>query len=206
MKKVLHALLLVAVYTFYVRIGQQVVDEWIGRGPGKGVGALVVFGLILGLGLFVAAKLRPRDVGWRFDNFGRDLLLGVLGLAALAAGLVALLLVFRGVRPTDVLAGVVDTPWRERVLFLGIGLGAALAEETLFRGYLQSALAETMGLAAGIALTAMVFAVSHLQLTAVALIAKLYAGLVFGVLRGKERSLVAPATAHVLYWVTFGWM
>jgi membrane protease YdiL (CAAX protease family) len=206
MKRVLHALLLIAAYTFYVRIGQQVVDEWIGPGPAKGVGALIIFGLILGLGLFVAAKLRPRDVGWRFDHVGRDLALGVLGLVILSAGLLALLSVFRGVRPSDVIAGVVDTPWRQRVLFLGIGLGAALAEETLFRGYLQSELTETVGLSASVALTATVFAVCHLQFTALALAAKLFAGLVFGLLRGRDRSLVAPATAHVLYWVTFGWM
>src|SRR5262249_40170851 len=206
MKRVLHALALVAAYTFYVRLGQPVVDAWFGPAVGKGVGALVVFGLILGLGLFVAARLHLRDVGWRGGNVARDMLLGALGLVALTAGLLALLFVFRGVRPTDVLAGVVETPLRERAMFLGIGLGAALAEETLFRGYLQTALVETRVSPAALGLARTGFGVSHLQLTGIGVAAKLYAGLVFGVLRGKDRSLVAPATAHVLYWVTFGWM
>jgi hypothetical protein len=206
MRRIVHALVLVAAYTAYVRIGQDMVEARIGPGPGKGVGALVVFGLILGVGLFVVAKLRPRDVGWRADNLARDLALGVAGAAVLAVGLIGILAAFRGVQPADVIAGVIDTPLRARLMFLGIGLGAALAEETLFRGYLQPALAGAVGIAGGIALTATVFAVSHLQFAPIALGAKLFSGLVFGLLRGRDRSLVAPATAHVLYWVTFGWV
>src|SRR5262249_43803573 len=96
MRRIVHALILIAAYSAYVRLGQDAVEQRLGPGPGKGVGALVVFGLILGVGLFIVGKLRPRDVGWRADRVARDVGLGVVGAAVLAVGLIAILVVFRG--------------------------------------------------------------------------------------------------------------
>jgi len=198
MKRLAHALVLVVVYALMVFVVSPRLYGWVGPPVGMVIGALVIFGGILWLGLFRATGLRPRDVGWRFDRFWRDVSIGVIGFVGLAAGFCVLMWAWQGVAPPELLASVARMPMGRRMMALGIGLGAALAEETLYRGYLQPA--------AGLVPTAVVFSFGHLNFTPLALASHFWSGLVFGALRGRDRSLVAPATAHVLFWTVFGWM
>ena len=198
MKRIAHALVLICLYAVMVFVVSPRLYEWVGPPVGMVIGALVIFGGILWLGLFRAAGLRPRDVGWRFDRLGRDALIGVIGFVGLGAGICVLMWAWQGVAPPEFLAHVARMPMGRRMMALGIGLGAALAEETLYRGYLQPA--------AGLVPTAIMFSLGHLSFTPLALVSHFWSGLVFGALRGRDRSLVAPATAHVLLWAVFGWM
>jgi hypothetical protein len=49
-------------------------------------------------------------------------------------------------------------------------------------------------------MTAAIFAVGHLQFRCLRLLELLYQGLIFGVLRGADRTLFASGTAHALLW------
>ena len=198
MKRIAHALVLICLYALMVFVVSPRLYEWVGPPVGMVVGALVIFGGILWLGLFRATGLRPRDVGWHFDHAGRDAAIGVVGFVLLGAGICVIAWVARGTTPPELLASVAGMPMGRRMMALGIGLGAALAEETLYRGYLQPA--------AGLVPTAIVFSLGHLSFAPLALVSHFWSGLVFGALRGRDRSLVAPATAHVLLWAVFGWM
>ena len=92
----------------------------------------------------------------------------------------------------------------QRALFFFIGLIAAFSEESIFRGYLQPALTNRFGSAVGIVVTATFFAAYHLQFAPLRLLSLALIGLVYGVLRGRDRSLVAPGVAHALCWAVLG--
>ena len=198
MKRLAHALVLVVVYALMVHVVSPRLYQAVGFPVGVVIGALVIFGGILWLGLFRTAGLRPRDVGWRFDQLGRDAAIGLVGFIGLAAGICVIAWVAGGTAPPELLSSALHTPMGRRMTAIAIGIGAALAEETLYRGYLQPA--------AGLVPTAIVFSLGHLSFTPVALVGHFWSGLTFGALRARDRSLVAPATAHVLAWAVFGWM
>lgn len=52
--------------------------------------------------------------------------------------------------------------------------------------------------------TALIFDLLHLNFSTSSLLAKLGFGLVFGLLRERSGSLVAPFVAHALFWVLAG--
>jgi membrane protease YdiL (CAAX protease family) len=77
-------------------------------------------------------------------------------------------------------------------------------EETLLRGYLQPAFIARWGTVAGILMTAAGFALYQLNPRPYALAAKFAFGIILGVLKGRDRSLFAPAVAHALLWNIVG--
>jgi CAAX protease family protein len=161
---------------------------------------------LLALAAFATIRQRAAllDLGWRIERPVPELALALLGSAAVMLGLAAVFVPLEGRRVGDVLDQIASYSASERLGFLAIGIQAALVEETLFRGWLQSTLVELHGFAVGLAITAVVFGLSHLTLDPVRLSALIFIGLVYGALRGRTHSLLAPAIAHVLTWVVWG--
>ncbi|HET9554250.1 MAG TPA: CPBP family intramembrane glutamic endopeptidase [Anaeromyxobacteraceae bacterium] len=166
------------------------------------VGAAIVAALVLGMAR--AGRTTLRELGWSTTSPGRGVLLGVVGGLALVLATAGLVEVAEPGGFGSTLSAVASWTPRQRLLFLVIGTGAAFAEESAFRGWLQSAVSGRLGSWAGIPLVAGLFAVLHLAFHPVALAVKLVFGLVLGLLADRTRSLVAPALAHALSWVLLG--
>jgi membrane protease YdiL (CAAX protease family) len=162
-------------------------------------------GLNVGVALCAVGRVAPRQLGWVYDALGKDIAAGLIGacVCALAiTGLSALQTGGDGAR--ELWQSVVSYTPGQRLLFLSIGLTAAVYEESLFRGYLQPAIAGRTGVVVAVPLTAAIFALYHLQLHPFALAGKFAVGLVFGALRAARPSLFAPAVAHALVWTVIG--
>ena len=83
---------------------------------------------------------------------------------------------------------------------------AAIPEETIFRGILQPTLQAKVGRWPGVALTAAIFSVFHVQFQfALPLLLSHFCwGLILGLLRERTGTLWAPAIAHMLVWIVLG--
>jgi membrane protease YdiL (CAAX protease family) len=166
------------------------------------VGVALTIPVVLALARLGRTNLR--DLGWRTDAPLRHVVVGVAGgvfLVLATAGLVGI------VAPGGVeslLSAVVSWTPRQRLLFVIIGIGAAFSEETIFRGWLQRALAERMGTWPGLLLCALIFAAMHLAFRPAALAVKLIFGVVLGALALRTRSLVPSAVAHAVAWSLLG--
>jgi uncharacterized protein len=170
--------------------------------------AIIAFlqaGIVVGLGLMRWGRLSLRDLGWSSDSVPRDVGRGIVGFT-LITGIVMASQLARG-GSAAVLASwdqVLGYSWPQRALFFGIGLVAAFGEESIFRGYLQPSLITRLGAAAGVFATAVFFSAYHLQFLPLRVLGLLLMGLVYGVLRARDRSLLAPAVAHGLCWMVLG--
>jgi len=164
---------------------------------------VVGWGFVLGLGLFVAGRTTPSRVGWRVDHPTRDVALGVVGFVGIWAILIAAELLV-GDEPRDDIRTIIGFSSRERAFFVYVGISAAVTEETIYRGYLQPALCSRTGVVAGIVLTAIVFGLAHFQFRPFPLTLKILGAIPLGILRGSDRSLLAPAVAHALTWMVLG--
>ncbi len=171
-----------------------------------GVG-LFEIGVVLQLGMVRYARLSFREAGWR-ELALRDVAYGVLGFALLAASLTCVIANESGFK--DALAYIADTiahyTPQQRALFMLMGLMAAIAEETIFRGILQPTLQNKLGRWPGILVTAVIFAVFHIQyaLALPLIVSHICTGLVLGLLRERTGTLWAPAIAHALVWIVLG--
>lgn len=85
--------------------------------------------------------------------------------------------------------------WVIRVL--GIGLGAAVSEELLFRGFIQKGLERGLGRSAGVLLTAVLFALMHL--IPQGLPSYVFAGIVLGTIALATESILIPMVVHFIY-------
>ena len=190
-------LALVAAFTILVRwLGLHVIFPALGP-PGGVLVLAIQFGLIA-----IALRLggiRLADLGWVRARWTREVAAGLAGMLAISAGLLAF-----GGHASETLSTIAGFSLGERARFAAIGIQAALAEETIFRGWLQGALTPRTGLAAAIAITAAVFALSHLSLAPARLVGLCWIGVVLGVLRGGRRPLWAPAIAHAVLWAAWG--
>jgi len=101
-----------------------------------------------------------RDIAW-------GLLLGVIGMVGLyAATFIGNLAVYLGPPPTAGAAGVAPPVWLGLTSLLLMPITIAVAEEVLYRGYLQSVLTLRWGRWVGLLVTAVFFSVQHFALTA----------------------------------------
>lgn len=202
--RLFHAVWLVAAFTVVVRwYGLKVLKPALGMGKVGPFLLVAQLGVILGVGLFWAGMLRPRDIGWRPRRPVREYALGLVGLAAVTVGLLISLELQEG-SARETWGTLLSYSPGERAFFAMIGLQAALVEESLFRGYLQDQLSWAAGTFAGTTLTAVAFAASHLSLDMGRLVSLTFIGLVYGLLRLGGRSLFAPFVAHTLTWVLWG--
>jgi membrane protease YdiL (CAAX protease family) len=161
-------------------------------------------GFVLGFGLLWVGRVSMADLGWQFDDAARDVVRGLVGFAS-AASVLLMAYAAMGVSADDVWASVAEQSLVARLMFLCIAVfGASAVEETLFRGYLQPALALRLGLPLAIVVQALIFDLMHLNFNPSSLVVKFLFGVIFGVLRGKDGSLLAPAVAHGLIWAVFG--
>jgi membrane protease YdiL (CAAX protease family) len=88
----------------------------------------------------------------------------------------------------------VSSPGEWVVKLLTIGIGAAVSEELMFRGFIQSALSRAMRPARAIALTAFLFMALHI----LPLPSFVAAGLVLGLAALATGSVVVPALVHFI--------
>jgi membrane protease YdiL (CAAX protease family) len=144
-----------------------------------------------------------KTLGWHFDKPLEIFIFGILG-AAICLLVLTVTLVALGTPFSELLERIGSRGPSSWLMFLWIGLTAALAEETLFRGNFQQALETKMGPFLAGVLCAAIFALYHLNPNPVSLAIKFSCGLVFGLVRVKTRSLVAPAISHALFWVVAG--
>ena len=208
-----HALLLVVLLAMTRVVGFLLLARITGRGDlgvinGWTFAALLVasvlsLGGVIGLGLLVWGRVSLAELGWRAERIGPDLLRGAVGGAA-CCGIVLLISMSRGATATETLQGWWEVPFLERLLGMLIGVEAALTEETLFRGDLQPTVQRILGRGAGQILTAVLFALYHLQFGLWGLLGKTAFGLVFGLLRDRTGRLVSPAVAHWISWTVPG--
>lgn len=164
------------------------------------IDAAIVIGLVL---VWLGGESLSR-LGWGKESRPwRALGLG-LGGAIVCVSLVAGAGALLGGGLRGALEGFAAIPPEQRLLCALIGLGAALIEETVFRGALQPALQARMGRAAGISLMALIFSAYHLRFAPVGFAIKALFGLVFGALRDRTGHNWAPALAHAGVWIAVG--
>jgi membrane protease YdiL (CAAX protease family) len=162
---------------------------------------------MFGVGLMKIGRVPSmKSLGWRWEKVGQNITLGLLGFILCMAGLFLGLLVQTGSFQFDYVFGnIANFTITQRLSFFAIGiLGAAIVEESFYRGYLQPAMIYRFGTVGGIIATAIIFDLAHMNFKPAALVSKLVSGLVFGFLRGKDGSLMAPAIAHALFWFAVG--
>lgn len=161
--------------------------------------------MLVGLALVKFGRTSLRDLGWFMPSRPLlELAKGLVGLAvylAVYAGAVVGL----GHDAHSTFATALAYPLSSRLLLLMVGAHIAFFEESVFRGYLQPALMKRFGYLGGLLLTAVLFAAWHPPyFHVVGFVIRLGLGLVTGVLRGTDRSLMAPAVAHALLWAVVG--
>jgi membrane protease YdiL (CAAX protease family) len=179
-------------------------------GSGAGV-ALVVVLLTLdavgtNLALWKVGRQDPRTLTWPSKNIARDVVLGVVGFGV-CVGWIALILLGLGGAPAvqEFVDGIVAFTSPQRLCFIAIGIfGACVAEESLYRGYLQPAMVRKLGVVGGILLTSLIFSVLHFNPNPVSIVSKFLLGATYGVLAWRTGSLVAPGVTHALVWFVIG--
>ena len=189
---------------------------------GETLGILVVglAGLWLGyLGVIAIALRRPVADTAKRETFREQLGLRVAGLNDVIVGfgsglassvllvpIVYFVLLSTGVLDDDALDKLSEPAERVTqlgqgagsiVVFVLVGIGAPIAEEIFFRGFLQRALVARVGPWAGVITTALVFGAAHfepLQFPALAAF-----GLVLGVLAYRSDRLGPSIFAHIAF-------
>ena len=165
----------------------------------------------IALVLFAAVAWSPARrlrFGITTRDIWRGVALGVMAAAALTAVLLGLAALYWGVDVARHLWGeIIHQPLSARLDFLAMGVAAAIGEELLFRGFLQPIAIERLGMALGILAVALAFTVSHPRVFSFPpfMFSNLFlTGLLYGVLRGRDRPLTAVLVAHTLAWVQWG--
>jgi membrane protease YdiL (CAAX protease family) len=204
--RVVHALVLWAAFVALCHVFRLLLYPSLGA-LAFPVGALLYFGGVLGLGMARLGRVRARDLGLTLVGWPREVLIGLVAVAVISAGL----LVWNGVMhgPDEVRAlveQITTYSLSQRVALFGVGLMAASAEDTLFRGYLQPALMARYGAWAGVIATMALFQVHHYidWPTATRVGCLVIVGLGFGIPRWRNRPLVASYVAHVGLWTLWG--
>lgn len=214
--RIVHAVLLIlaqalCVFVIGFRLAESILPApqetiWDGSAPAFGL-ALLIAALslvaVLWLGLVRWGRVQWRDLGWTLEHLPMQLLHGAIGLSVAVLVLFGLLR-FSGVTASDFFQMLVGYTLPQRALFALIGVQAALVEESLFRGYLQPTFNARLGTVAGVVVTALVFAIYHLNFSPLGLAGKFFLGLIYGILREQSQALVSPAFAHFGVWFVIG--
>ncbi len=90
-----------------------------------------------------------------------------------------------------------NTPYEWIIKILGIGVGAAVAEEVLFRGFIQRGLEQGLRRPSAILLTSFLFAVMHLIPQGIP--SYVLAGIVLGITALATGSIVVPIIIHFIF-------
>lgn len=149
-----------------------------------------------------SAGERFASIGWTSRRLGRELALGV----ALYLPMLAALLVVGGLlraaglgSPHPPPAGLVPHSLAERAAASLLVVVVAVAEETIFRGYLLFRLRSvTRSTAAAVGLSTLVFATAHSYSGPAGIVAVAVLSVVFALVYLWRKSLVAPIVLHFL--------
>lgn len=166
----------------------------------------LVFGVglvgVIYIGLIKTARIDVKSIGWTLKHFGRNLALGIAGFLG---GLVILILFFitGGISELTIDAQLDINIW---VLILSIIMGFAIAawiEQSLMLGYLQPLLINKYGYWKGIFLQSLAWPLSHIGwfTTWQDFLMGFIFGSLFGVLKGRNNTLVPGTLAHGSFWV-----
>lgn len=193
-------------------VARQVLGDGVDLFGGSGPALAIIAALLLcdavgtSLALWRVGRQTPATLGWPSVHVGRDVVIGVIGFAVCAAWLVLVMLAVGGTAAVgEVLDAIVGWSPTQRASFVVIGIcGAAIAEESLYRGYLQPALVSKLGVVGGILLTSLLFSLLHFNFNPVSVVSKFLLGCTYGLIAWRTGSLVAPAVTHALVWVLIG--
>lgn len=152
------------------------------------------FQLVLGLRYH-----RPvlASLGWRRSTF--NLLAAGLGGAALALGISGLASLLHTPKVPSPVDKLVDTPLSFAMVALLAVVAAPFFEELFFRGFLQPLFSRTLGVVAGILVTAVLFGSLHAPEYSWAwqyVLAISLAGVVFGWVRARANSIIPSTVMH----------
>jgi len=204
--RVLHALLVWLAFFAIVHFSRVVLFPAFGFFGGV-IAFFMFYGGVVGWLMMRGGRLRARDLGYTRENFGQEVVLGLAGFVIISVLLLGWVYLSEGSGAiSEVIDAIAGYSLVERMMFLGIGLLAASAEETLFRGYLQPALMARFSPAIGIVVTMVLFAAHHfVDWPTVARIGSLtIISLTFGLLRGQDRPITASFVAHTTLWLVWG--
>jgi uncharacterized protein len=171
------------------------------------LGAILYFGGILGLGMARLGRIRARDLGLTLAGWPREVLIGLAAVVAISALLLAWNGVMHGADEVRALvAQITGYSLSQRLALFGVGVMAASAEDTLFRGYMQPALMARYGAWAGVIATMALFQIHHYidWPTATRIGCLVIVGLGFGIPRWRNRPLIASYVAHIGLWTLWG--
>ena len=202
-----HALAVWLAFLATVHLAYWFLFPTLGPLGGGAIGFVLVYGGIFGLLLVRVGGVGARDLGITLRNWPTEVMLGMAGFLGISVLLLGWVLAIHGMDAVmEVLRRIAGFTLADRAKFLVIGLLAASAEDTLFRGYLQPALMARLGAILGLLLTVAAFAVHHfMDWPTVARVGSLFiTGLGFGVLRWQKRPLIASYTAHTVLWLVWG--
>jgi membrane protease YdiL (CAAX protease family) len=182
------------------------IGDLLGSSAGGYVAALA---LATVCGAAIAAAIGYRGgvtlADWDLSLSGRGVLEGVGAVVAYYAFLFAAAIVATvafGLDPNAATTGGVDGPtWTLVALFVANGVLGPIAEEVAWRGVVQTALTEAVGVAVGVGVTAIAFAAKHLVVDLAApplrVASLVFLAFAFGVLRHRNGTGSA-IVAHVL--------
>jgi membrane protease YdiL (CAAX protease family) len=160
---------------------------------------------LIGGGIVRLAKTSWRALGWTKQGLFKAIGLGILGFVLMYVNVVIWAMVGGETDPPEM---AIPSPTQLLlVMFFAFGL-AAWVEENLFRGFLQPLLAKRMSLWLAILVQAAVFSAAHVGFhnNLLDFGATFVAGLILGLLRGRQSSLLAPFLAHGLFWMMAAFM
>ena len=160
---------------------------------------------LIGGGIVRLAQTSWRALGWTKQGLFKTIVLGILGFVLMYVNVVIWAMVGGETDPPEM--AIPSLTELLLVMFFAFGL-AAWVEENLFRGFLQPLLAKRMSLWLAILVQAAVFSAAHVGFhnNLLDFGATFVAGLILGLLRGRQSSLLAPFLAHGLFWMMAAFM
>ena len=169
-------------------------------------GLLTVDAIGTNLALWKVGRQNPRTLGWPSQHLARDIVLGVVGFGVCALWIFCVMYaVGRMEAVHEILGNIEGYTIQQRVAFVVVGVvGACVAEESLYRGYLQPAMVKKVGVVGGIVLTSLLFSLLHFNFNPISVVSKFLLGATYGVLAWRTGSLVAPGVTHALVWFVIG--
>lgn len=143
------------------------------------------------------------DIGWSFQHVWREIGIGIVLFVPtfVFASILQPLLARIGLTspPSSATSFLQPTNLPQVALALALVLVVALAEETIFRGYLiQRFRTMTLSTAMAVALSSVIFALGHGYEGGVGLVTVGIIGVIFALVYIWRGSLVAPMTMHFL--------
>jgi hypothetical protein len=161
--------------------------------------------LVLLLAFLGFTRIRTRAVrlylGLRLPSL-RDFLFGVIALALLLVALGLVSSKFDDPRATTFMRAMFESARRDHLLWLLVGavsIAAPIGEEITFRGFLYKTIELRFGAIAAIIVTALGWAVLHIQYGLISIASIFAIGLFLGTARYYSRSLILTMILHGIW-------